>query len=79
MDTTQEPKPAEYYLTRYPRLCSHIIAESLGYATPRVAATILKDAKEGRHNYCEWIYSCYNADPIKALRNAIVNRQHHRG
>ena len=79
MDTTQEPKPAEYYLARYPRICSHIIAESLGYATPRTAAMILKDAREGKPNYCEWIYSCYNADPRKAVRSAIRNRQHHTG
>ena len=43
------------YLRRYPRICAHIIAESLGYAVPDVAAQILKDAKERRENFCEWI------------------------
>jgi len=44
-------------MERYPRITAHIIAESLGYATPSCAARILKDAREGKKNYCEWIYS----------------------
>lgn len=79
MDTTPQPRGAEYYLRKYPRICSHIIAESLGYATPLTAALILKDAKEGKPNYCEWIYACYDADPRVAVNNAIRNRHYHRG
>lgn len=67
------------YLARYPRICAHIIAESLGYATPTTAAAILKDAKEGRENWCEWIYSCYRCDPRPAVAQAIRNRSHHHG
>ena len=67
------------YLCRYPRICAHIIAESLGYATPRVAAAILKDAHEGNENWCEWIYSCYDRNPRRAVRNAIRNRHTHTG
>jgi hypothetical protein len=66
-------------MKRYPRITAHIIAESLGYATPSCAARILKDAREGRENYCEWIYSCYGKNPLKAVQNAIRNRHHHKG
>ena len=76
-------KAREYTLgqimERYPRITAHIIAESLGYATPSKAALILKDAREGKENWCEWIYSCYDRDPKKAVRNAIRNRHHHEG
>ncbi|MBE7456487.1 MAG: hypothetical protein HS102_07645 [Planctomycetia bacterium] len=67
------------YLKRYPRICAHIITESLGYATPTMAARILKDAKEGRENGCEWIYSCYQRNPRPAVEGAIRGRGHHRG
>jgi hypothetical protein len=66
-------------MQRYPRITAHIICESLGYATPSCAARILKDAKEGRENWCEWIYSCYDRDPRKAVQNAIRNRNIHEG
>ena len=66
-------------MTKYPRITAHIIAESLGYATPSKAALILKDAREGKENWCEWIYSCYDRDPKKAVQNAIRNRHHHEG
>jgi len=69
----------EETMKRYPQITAHIIAESLGYATPSCAARILKDAREGRENYCEWIYSCYGSDPLPAVRNAIRNRHHHKG
>jgi len=49
------------------------------YATPRAAANILKDAKEGNENWCEWIYSCYRRDPQPAVERAIRNRHHHEG
>jgi hypothetical protein len=66
-------------MKRYPLITSHVIAESLGYATPTVAARILKDAREGRENYCEWIYSCYGANPLGAVQNAIKGRHYHKG
>ena len=66
-------------MKRYPRITAHIIAQSLGYATPSCAARILKDAREGRENCCEWIYSCYSKDPLPAVRDSIRNRHHHRG
>lgn len=67
------------YLRRYPRICAHIIAESLGYATPTLAASILMDARDGRENWCEWIYSCYRRDPKPAVERAIRDRHRHEG
>ena len=66
-------------LRRFPRVVAHVIAESLGYATPSLAARIVADAHEGRPNYCEWIASCYGSDPREAVRNAIARRHRHRG
>jgi hypothetical protein len=64
---------------RYPRVVAHVIAESLGYATPSLAARIVADAGAGRPNYCEWIASCYRDNPRPAVRNAVARRHHHRG
>jgi hypothetical protein len=66
------------YLKRYPRLCAHIICTSLGYASPAVAANILRDADQGRSNYCEWIAAVYKDDPTGAVSDAIRHRRHHR-
>ena len=75
----RELKSRRDYLKRCPRLCAHIIAESLGYATPVLAASILRDAKEGERNACEWILACYDGDPRPAVEKAIRNRHYHRG
>ena len=53
--------------------------ESLGYATLTRAAMIIRDAHEGRENWCEWIYSCYGCDPKKPVALAFRNRHTHRG
>jgi len=66
-------------MKRYPRITAHIIAESLGYATPSCAARILKDAREGRENCCEWIYSCYDRNPLRAVQDSIKRRHYHKG
>jgi hypothetical protein len=66
-------------MRRYPRITAHIIAESLGYATPSRAASILDDAKHRRENWCEWIHACYRCDPLPAVQAAIQNRHHHHG
>lgn len=71
--------PIRETMKRYPRITAHVMAESLGYATPSCAARILKDAKEGRENYCEWIYSCYDKNPLRAVRDSIKRRHHHKG
>lgn len=66
-------------MKRYPRITAHIIAQSLGYASPTCAARILKDTREGRENYCEWIYSCYDKNPLRAVLDSIRNRHCHKG
>lgn len=79
MTLARRPEVTEDYLRKYPRICAHIIAESLGYAVPLVAARVLKDATEGNENWCEWIYSCYQRDPRLAVERAIRNRHTHAG
>ena len=79
MHKQEKPLSTEEVMKKYPRITAHIIAESLGYATPSCAARILKDAREGQKNYCEWIYSCYDGDPLPAVKNAIRNRHYHKG
>jgi hypothetical protein len=44
-----------------------------------VAATILRDAHQGRNNYSEWITFCYLGDARKAVTAAIRHRHSHRG
>ena len=66
-------------MRRYPRITGHIIAESLGYATPSVAAQVVADVHDGRLNYCEWIDACFRGDPRGAVRQAIRGRHYHRG
>ena len=75
----QPPDSPDDYLRRYHRMCAHIIAESLGYATPSTAANLLRDAHRGKENWCEWIASCYRCDPRPAVQCAIQNRHHHCG
>lgn len=69
----------KYYIKRYPRIVAHIICESLGYATPTKAARILIDAHNRNENWCEWIYSCWNRNPLPAVQNAIRCRHNHKG
>jgi len=75
----QKPEAVQDYLRSYPRLCAHVIAESLGYAPPSRAARIVMDAHKRQENWCEWIYSCYNKDPLPAVRNAFRRRHTHHG
>lgn len=77
--TIGRDRTAQGILLRCPRLVAHVIAESLGYATPVLAAKIAADGAAGRPNWCEWIYTCYSGDARKVVRDAIRNRRHHRG
>lgn len=45
----------EAVLNSYPRLCSHLICESLGYLTPKAAANLLWHYAQGKEFWCEWI------------------------
>jgi len=69
----------EFYMARYPRITAHIIAESLGYATPSCAAAILRDADRRKQNYCEWIDACYHGLALDAVKQAIRTRHFHSG
>src|SRR5437016_5415364 len=73
------PSSLEEYLQSYPRTCAVIIAYSLGYASPRCAASILKDAHERQENYSEWITACYGYDARRAVTDAIRARHALRG
>ena len=57
-----KPETSKEFMQRYPRITSHIIAESLGYATPTTAARIGLDGLYDHPNYCEWIASCYKGN-----------------
>ena len=74
-----KPETADEIMRRWPRITANVICESLGYATPSVAARILLDAYHGRENWCEWIAPCYKGDPRPAMKHAIMNRHTHEG
>lgn len=69
----------EDWVRAYPRIIAHIICESLGYATPDVAAVILADAHYGQPNWCEWIHACYGTKAVEAVKDAIRRRHQHKG
>ncbi len=75
----KRPETPDEFIRRYPRVTAHIIAESLGYATPTRAAQIGLDGRDGRLNYCEWVDHCYKGDARRCLRDAIRNRHYHKG
>ncbi len=79
MKMRKKPETIEEVMKRWPSLTGHVICHSLGYCTPRSAAKIVLDASEGRENWCEWIYSCYNRNPMPAVQMAIKTRHHHKG
>lgn len=66
-------------MRRFPNIVAHIIAESLGYATPRHAAIILQHAILGDPDFCEWIDACYHNNPVTPVKFAICNRHRHSG
>ncbi len=64
---------------RYPRIVAHLICHSLGYCTPRLAGVLLLTAARNLQHHCEWISSCYRADPWPAVAGAIASRHGHKG
>lgn len=66
-------------MRRFPRIVAHIIAESLGYATPTCAARILHRAMEHQEDWCEWVYTCYGRNARKCVAWAVRNRRLHKG
>lgn len=75
----KRPEAPEAFMRRYPRVTAHLIAESLGYFTPTAAARAGVDAIQGRENWCEYIYTCFDRDPRACLERAIKNRHYHKG
>jgi hypothetical protein len=74
-----KPENPDEFMRRYPCVTAHIIAESLGYATPRAAARIGLDGLNDGDNWCELIYSCYDRNAREALQNSIIRRHFHKG
>jgi hypothetical protein len=70
---------AEESMKRYPRITAHLIAESLGYFTPRAAGAAGLDAIHERKNWYEYIHTCFNGDARACLERAIKNRHGHKG
>lgn len=66
-------------MSRWPRLCGHLIAESLGYFTPEAAALFIKDAVSTGSSFCEWCMHTYRGNAVMALKRAIKDRHLHRG
>jgi hypothetical protein len=75
----EKPATPEEFARRYPRITSHLISESLGYFTPMSAARAGLDALNGRENWCEYIYTCFDRDAGACLERAIRNRHYHKG
>jgi hypothetical protein len=75
----KRPETCRDFMARYPRITSHIIAESLGYATPTTAARIGFDGFHDQENWCEWIAHCYKGDARRCLEDTIRKRHHHKG
>lgn len=63
------------YVARYPRTCAHIIAGSLGYATPSTAGRILADADQGRPNFCEWVASCFKTSAVECVKHNVCQER----
>jgi hypothetical protein len=80
MDPKREgPSNPQEFMRRYPRVTAHIIAESLGYATPTKAAMIGLHGMRDEPDWCEWIMACYRGNARGALEDAIRKRRYHKG
>lgn len=79
MRVRMRPRSPSEFMRRYPGITAHIIAESLGYATPMNAARIGLDGLHERKNYCEWIAACYGGNARQALQDSIDRRHYHKG
>ena len=79
MPTASLPRPppvsAGEVLRRYPHVCAHIICESLGYATPTVAGSILLAFIKKDKHYCEWVAClCAATHKLIYVKNCIMCR-----
>ena len=81
----------EEVMAKYPRIVAHLIAESLGYFTPRSAAIAIIKAKNNEPYFCEWytdsarrygdMWDKENVRKVtkEILKQAIENRHYHTG
>lgn len=77
----------EDVLRRWPRLTAHLVAESLGYFTPRDAAAAVLAYKYRRPFNCEWYFHIQRYSPGATLEDigeaviekSIRRRHHHNG
>lgn len=59
-------------LRRWPRVVGHLIAESLGYFTPRAAANAIIMFKLGKPFWCEWYMHIASFSPCGATEPEMV-------
>ena len=64
-------KTLEDFVERYPRMLEKIV---MAGQLPSVehAAIILRDAKERRRSYSEWVLMQYGGDALRAVRSALA-------
>ncbi len=89
MDSRKEK--IQFIFHRYPRIVSHMIADSLGYFTPHSAAGAVLAAIEDRPFSCEYYSDCarrygemYDHDNLRRVTKEILSqsikfRHHHKG
>lgn len=81
---------SDYLLQKYPRVIAHMICESLGYFTPRSAASALAAYGQKRAYFCEWYSHCASFMQVPAregvmevnasvVQHAFRNRARHSG
>jgi hypothetical protein len=64
------PKSLEDFVGRYPRVLGQI---AIAAQLPSVehAAIILRDARERRKSYSEWVLMQYGGDAVRAVRSTL--------
>ena len=79
------PLTADDALRRYPRLCAHMICESLGYLSPRAAAVALANHRNGRETGSELFCHLKRREETlqetgaRFIKDAFRRRNFHRG
>jgi hypothetical protein len=68
-----DPKSLKDFVGRYPRVLGKI---AIAAQLPSVqhAAIILRDAKERRRSYSEWVLMHYGGDAMRAVRSTLGHK-----
>lgn len=75
----------EKALEKYPRVVAHLVAESLGYFSPKSAAMAVEAHKNGQEYWCEWYMAMRTKTKgivevnREVISRAVKNRHFHRG